>query len=144
MSYAAPANLQARVPERDLVLLTDRDGPADAVDTSALQAALDDATAMINGWIAKRVSLPLQDIPQALVTICCDLALERLYLNTGATVPEAVTTLADNARSYLKSVAQGKASLGDETGGEEVAASPGVVLSEGSDPVFTRESLKGF
>ncbi|WP_425092004.1 gp436 family protein [Tropicimonas sp. S265A] len=144
MSYAAPANLKARIPARDLRLLTDRDGVADTIDDTVLQGALDDATATINGWIAKRVALPLDPVPQTLETICCDLALERLYLNAGAPMPEAVTTLSENAMKFLKAVSEGKASLGDETGGEEVQSSPGVVLSEGEDPVFSRETLKGF
>jgi phage gp36-like protein len=144
MTYATTADLQDAIPAQDLRLLTDRDGAADTVDISKLQAALEDANAEIDGWIAKRVTLPLADPPRMLNVVCRDLALHRLYVNASATVPDAVEKLREGQLAYLKSVSRGEVSIGDETSGDEITTSPGVVLDEGEAPVFTRDTLEGF
>jgi phage gp36-like protein len=144
MTYASVADLKAAIPPQDLALLTDWDGAVDAPDDARLLAALEDASAVVNGWIAKRVSLPLTTPPQMLKVVTRDLALHRLYANTGGGIPEAVKALHDGAMAYLKDVAKGEVSIGDETPGDTAQASPGVVLVEGDDPTFTRTTLKGF
>lgn len=144
MTYATIDDLKAVIPARDLQLLTDFDGTVDAPDDAKLQEALDDATAEIDGWIAKRVTLPLADPPRMLMVVCRDIALHRLYANTGAPVPEQFGKLREGALVYLKNVSEGRLSIGDDTSGNEVKVSPGLVLDEGDDPVFTRDSLSGF
>lgn len=143
MTYATVDHLKAAIPARDLVLLTDRTGAADSVDDTALASALDDASAEINGYIAKRVTLPLAAPPQMLRVVCRDLAVYRLYANAGRTT-ETQEGLRRGALAYLKQVAEGTLSLGDETGGAEELVSPGVVIDEGPDRVMTRDTLKGF
>lgn len=144
MTYATAEQLIAAFPQQDLVLLTDRSGAPDAIDTGRVTSALEDATAQIDGYIAKRVKLPLADPPRMLAVVCRDLAIHRIYANGLATVPETVKALNEAAVMWLKMVARGDLSIGDETSGDEVQTSPGVVLTEGEPPAFTRDTLKGF
>lgn len=144
VTYATVDNLKAVIPPGDLQLLTDWTGVVDEVDDTRLLAALQDATATVNGWIAKRVRLPLANPPQMLMVVTRDLALHRLYANTGGTIPDAVKALHDGAMAYLKDVSRGEVSIGDETAEDTAVTSPGAVLDEGEPPVFTRETLKGF
>ncbi|MBO6789519.1 MAG: DUF1320 domain-containing protein [Dinoroseobacter sp.] len=143
MTYATPADLQAVIPDRDLKLLTDWDGIADTIDETKLQEALDDATAEINGYIAKRASLPLSEPPRMLLVVARDLAVYRLFANAGR-VTETQEKLRDAGITYLEKVADGELSIGDETGGDEEPTSPGVVMEEGPERVMTRESLERF
>lgn len=143
MTYASVTDLRAVIPARDLELLTDHDGTADAIDDARLQAALDDATAEIEGYIAKRVDLPLADPPRMLTVVCRDLAVHRLYANIGA-VTDAQEKLRDAALDYLRRVAKGELAIGDDTPGAAEMVSPGPVVEEGPARVMTRDNLGGF
>lgn len=143
MTYATVDDLKAVIPSADLERLTDWDGASDAVDDVKLLQALNDATAEINGYIAKKVTLPLADPPDMLRVICRDMAMHRLHANTGM-VTEDGQKLRDAAISYLKMVSEGKISIGDETGGDEAQTSQGVVMDDGPDRVMTRDSLGSF
>ena len=143
MTYATPADLKAVIPDRDLKLLTDWDGTADTIDDTKLEAAIDDATAEINGYIAKRANLPLAEPPRMLLVVARDLAVYRLFANAGR-VTETQENLRKAGIAYLQKVADGELAIGDETGGDEEPTSPGVVIDEGPDRVMTRESLERF
>jgi len=143
VTYALITDLKATIPARDLQLLSDLDGAAGAVDDLRLEAALRDATAEINGYIAKAVKLPLEDPPDMLRVVCRDLAVHRLYANVGR-VTETQDKLREAAIAYLKMVRDGKASIGDAEGGAQVQTSEGAVSIEGPDRVMTRDSLRRF
>lgn len=143
MSYATVNDLRDTLPPRDLQLLTDHDGAADEIDDSKLTAALRDATAEINGYIAKAVDLPLAEPPDMLRVVCRDLAVYRLYANVSR-VTETQEKLRKAAISYLEMVGEGKVSIGDGTGGNEVQTSEGAVTVEGPERVMSRDALKGF
>ncbi|MEH7830567.1 gp436 family protein [Gemmobacter denitrificans] len=149
MSYATVAEFRAALPQRDLVALTDLDGGTDEVDETRLQAALDDASAEIDSYIAKALSgAPLEAVkaepPRILKVICRNLALHQLYVNIGHDM-EARRSLRDDAINFLKSVARGDAALGD--GGSVVApevVTPGVAMTDGPERHMTRDQLRGF
>ncbi len=61
MPYASVDQLKEVIPARDLELLTDFEHSGEPSDTR-LQRALVDATAEINGYIAKVVKRPLADL----------------------------------------------------------------------------------
>ena len=81
MSYATLADLQARYLERDLIATTDETNQA--VNGPVLQQGLDDASALIDGYLGMRYALPLADAilltplptPTVLVRACCDIAI---------------------------------------------------------------------
>lgn len=141
MPYALTADMIARYGTDDLIRLTDRTGSLDVIDTAVLTTALDDASAEINGYLTKRYSLPLANPPRILVTYCCDIAYYRLL---GTQEIAQATKLYESAIDFLKRVARGEVSLGDETPGDSQAASPGPVFEEGPDRVFGRDQLKSF
>lgn len=144
MSYASIIEFKAGIPERDLVALTDLAVDAEGtVQDDLIQAALDDASAEIDSYIAKAVMLPLAQVPRILKVVCRDLALHRLYVNIGHDM-EARKSLRVDAIGYLKSVARGDASLGD--GGDVPAqtTSPGIAMTEGPERQLTRDTLRGF
>lgn len=142
MTYATVTQLKAVIPSGDLALLTDFEG-ADTPSDDRLTQALDDATAEINSYIAKAVTLPLADPPHILTVICRDLAMHRLYVNLGHDA-EVYGTLRKDAISTLKSIAKGDTSIGDDGDGDTELTSPGVAMTDGPARQFTRDSLKGF
>lgn len=142
MTYASVADLKSTIPPRDLELLSDFEGEADAPVDARLMQALSDASAEIDGYIAKQVNLPLADPPHVLNVICRDLAMWRLYRNLGH-ASERVSDLHDTATAWLRDLADGKVALGDD----DTPAQPtsgGVAMTDGPDRLFTRDSLKGF
>lgn len=143
MTYATVDDLKAVIPGQDLALLTDQDGTVGVASDARLLSALQDASAEIDGYISKRVALPLADPPRMLMVVARDLALHRLYANLGRTT-ETQDKLRDGALAYLRQVAKGELSIGDETPGNEVEVSPGAVVIEGPDRTMTRDTLGGF
>ena len=113
------------------------------MDDARLEAALRDAAAEINGYIAKAVQLPLQSPPDMLRVVCRDLAVHRLYANVGR-VTETQDKLRDSALAYLRMVRDGKTSIGDADGGAEIQTSDGSMTIEGPDRVMSRDSLRNF
>ncbi|MBN3779924.1 DUF1320 domain-containing protein [Burkholderia sp. Ac-20345] len=81
MSYATVTDLQTRYLERDLIAVSDERNQR--VDDTRLQAALDDASAEIDGYLGMRYVLPLTDVvlltplstPTVLVRACCEIAM---------------------------------------------------------------------
>lgn len=146
MAYATVAQFKAGMSHDDLLRLTDFEGAADAVNDSRIQAALDDASAVIDSYTAKALGGRVLDpVPRILNVICRDLALYRLYVNIGhGSGNEAVTGLRDDALRYLKSVQSGDIALGDGTGVAAEVTSPGVAMTDGPDRLLTRDSLRGF
>ena len=78
MSYATPADIINRYPNRDLVQLTNENPTITTVNTTVLQQALNDASAEIDGYIGGRFTLPLTDPPAVLSRLASDVAIYRL------------------------------------------------------------------
>ena len=68
MRYAETSDLILRYGEPELSILTDLTG-AGVVDTDKCNVVLDDASALIDGYLAGRYPLPLAHVPTALVPI---------------------------------------------------------------------------
>lgn len=114
MRYAEASDLILRYGETELLRLTDLTG-AGVVDTAACNVALDDASALIDGYLAGRYPLPLLHVPTALVPICCDIARHRLY---GDQAPEQIAKRNEASLAFLKSVGKGELALGLASDGE--------------------------
>lgn len=109
-AYATQADMISRFGPDQLVELTDRaDPPAGAIDTTALDLALNDAESEINSYIVGRYTLPLANPPQVLNRMACDMA--RYYLAADRT-DEVIVQRYQDAVKFLQAVSQGKASLG--------------------------------
>lgn len=141
--YATVAQLKEVIPVNDLQLLTDfeRDGEVEDV---RLMRALTDATAEINGYIAKvTAGRVLDPVPHILNVICRDLAMHRLYLNLGHDMT-VYDKLRKSAIGTLKDIKNGDTAIGDDDAGQSQITSPGVAMTDGPERLLTRDSLRGY
>lgn len=153
MSYAAPSDMSARYPARDLVQLTNSDPTTTQVNTTFLQTFLDDASDEIDAHIESRFALPFRNPPAILTRICCELAMFHLQaLRPIHDLAYAKEVYEKNIK-FLDDVSDGQRTLGLNSIGEEPAdpSSPAVVFVQtaGADPeiparVFSRSTLKVF
>ncbi|RVA07642.1 DUF1320 domain-containing protein [Mesorhizobium sp. M7A.F.Ca.US.002.01.1.1] len=143
MSYAVKQDLIDRFGEKELRELTDRTNrPPTTIDDTVVGRAVNDATALIDGYIAKKYSLPLVTVPDILVKVAADLA--RYFLHGKAADKDSPVTAAYNqAVAWLKDVAKGLIEL-DDGGEAPEPAGGGAIKTSAPNRVFTRDSLKGF
>jgi len=135
MRYAESSDLILRYGEDEIGRLTDLTG-AGIVDIDKCNIVLDDASALIDGYLAGRYPLPLAHVPTALVPICCDIARQRLY---GDQCPEQIAKRYDAALAFLKSVGKGELALGLAADGESLDSQNLAQLSS-DGRVFGRDS----
>jgi len=142
MPYAAKQDLVDRFGELEIIQLTDRDTiPPAAIDDTIVARALTDADALIDGHLLAAYSLPLPSTPPALVKIACDIA--RFYLWGDRADPKgAIRAAYDDALRWLVSVSKGVIKL-ELDGAHAPAATTSDARFSGSDPVFSRDSLRG-
>lgn len=158
MQYATVQDLIDRFGERELVQLTDPDDQAE-VKVAYAQRKLDDAHALVDGYVGRVYALPLlgcakpvgQDIeyvpPPQLTRITCDVA--RYYLYTDVAPEHEVGLRFKNAMNELQAIASGDAVLACPWGGQPgqlSGASPvdGEVVSEFSPRRVRDDDLRGF
>lgn len=118
MPYATPADLIARLGEREAIAISDRarTGSPDLVELARLLA---EAGAEVDGYVGRRYALPLVTAggvvaaaPLKLTQVVIDIAR---YHATGTEimVTEEIRNRYKDAVSYLAGVADGKILLGD-------------------------------
>lgn len=141
MSYASRQSLIDRYGERLLLQVADRaDPPAGSIDTDLVDAALADADAVIDGYLAGRYALPLATVPPVLVPIAQAIAIYRLHVyepekKIGDEYKDAVADLLRISRGDIKL----------PVAGVEPASSGGEgVETVDRDRDFTPENLRGF
>ncbi len=130
MGYAVAADLTARFGEPEIIQLTDRDGFG-VVDAARVNQVLAEADAEIDGYLAKRYSLPLASVPPLLTRLACDIARETLYTDAPT---DTVKDRAATARKILRDIATGLVELG-------LAASVTAAPAAASIGVRTRKRL---
>ena len=133
--YATRDDMQARFGERELVSLTDRDRDGN-IDDAALDAALAQATAEIDGYLGGRYPLPLARTPAVLTGYACDIARYRLC-SSGALTTDDIRDRYRDAVRFLEHVAAGRVTLGGMPGGS-VATPARTVQFQGAPTVFGR------
>lgn len=144
MTYATADDMIARYPNRDLVQLTNEDPTATTINSSALQQALDDASAEIDGYLEGRFALPLAEPPAVLNRLACDIAMYRLQsLRPLHDLADARKRYED-AIGFLLEAAKGVVTLGLSSTDQEPASAPGATVVEGPRRVFDRGKLRGF
>jgi phage gp36-like protein len=140
MSYADLSGLAERAGEAELRQIADRDRDG-TPDPDVIAAALDDADAVINGYVRTRYSLPLSPVPALVATWAVSIARYVLHRN-GA--PEHVEKDYKDAIAALKDVSRGQIVLTDVAGDAAPAVGGGQVLSDHPATVFTPERLRGW
>lgn len=140
--YATREEMLDRFGEALLIQLTDRDFSGSLSET-VLEAALSDASDVIDSYAAGRYRVPLSPVPAPARRWCADIAV--YYLHRSG-VPEHIRKAYEDAITALKDVAKGVVLL--QSAGLEAAAPAqsggGLVQSAGPDRLFTATGLKGF
>lgn len=136
--YATLAQMQQRFSEAELIDLSDRGGTG-VINSAVIEAALNDAKATIDGYLAARYPLPLATVPEVLNRLSCDLARYYLYDNRAT---EQVTKRFDDALKLLDKISNGAVTLGLPLGDTPEGSNTSELQSAGS--VWSRQSSKGF
>jgi phage gp36-like protein len=144
--YCAIADFINTFGEQETVAVTNLYSPgAIAIDEPNLEQALTDASALIDGYIQGRVTLPLTDlqIPATLKACCADIARYRLDRNR---CREEVRIRYEDWISWLKDVSKGVVNLGldSQSPPESPTSVPDRVYVRSGDRVFTDDVLRGF
>ena len=142
-AYCTPEDLLSRYGLEELFQLAP--GPHGQPDQAKVQRACDDAGDMVDGYIAKRHTLPLSATPRLLVRLSAAIARYDLYLGGDRQPTEQVKTERDHAIAFLRDVAMGKADLGlDATGAEPAEDGGGVVVAQGEPRNVTAGDLSHY
>ena len=137
MSYAAKADLLQSIDEAVLIQLTD-DIDAGVVDDAVVEAALVEASALVDGYVGSRYALPLATTPDILRRFCVDLALCSLY-ERRVGLPDHWKERCKNAHRFLEQVAKGAIRLGVD---DPAGTGPSDVMTVGANaPLFPRAEL---
>ncbi|WCT72059.1 DUF1320 domain-containing protein [Sphingomonas naphthae] len=138
MAYATLADLNLAFTERAIAQLCDDEGDGTAVAVRTGRA-LNAAAAVIDGYVATAYKLPISPPSVLLTNIACDIA--RYELDQDAPT-ETIAKRHAAALAQLRDIASGKLKL--DAGVEEQVERDGVVLVEGGERLFTRDSMAGF
>jgi len=110
MSYSTEDDLLKHVSEDTLIQLTD-DAGMGIVDADRLADAIADADAVIDGYLSRRYSVPMNPVPPLVVRMSADIALYNLYCRRPGTMPEERQSRYDAALAQLKDLSKGIAML---------------------------------
>lgn len=137
--YATKQDMIDRFGEEQMVEVTDRASPPSGeIDDSVLDAALNDASATIDSYIARRYKLPLASVPAVLKGRCMTIAWYNLQ--RGHHTEELRADYTD-AIEFLRQLSTGAALL-DVEGTEPVSAhAQARAISSGR--TFSRKKGKG-
>lgn len=146
MPYATALDIEQSVgADRLDILAAGSDGTRDG---ARITRALDDASALIDGYISNRYALPLDAAPAVLREACVSIAVYKL--TDPSTLTEDARKRFDDSISFLKDIARGLVGLGIPTKGAGAAssaasqafASPQTVILDADARMFTRQSLR--
>ena len=121
MAYCTLADIQLKLPDAQLIRLTD-DEDAGVINTDRVQEAIDAAADEIDGWIGGRVALPLTKSVPMLTQINVDMAIYHLYSRYQESIPDTRETRYKDAVKLLEKINAGDISLGVQAPPEPPAA----------------------
>lgn len=115
--------------------------------TGLCEDAIADACAEIDGYLAKRYSVPFFNVPAAIRKFAKDIAVYNLVSRMGIEEDTREKTFLNRynaAIKFLLEVAKGNISIGtDENGGGGAAAGDGFRMNS-SGRTFSRDSMRGW
>ncbi len=124
--------------------LTADDPSAASVDTDVLDAHIEQAEALVEGYIASRYAVPLSTVPVVVKNLAARLVRYSL-MTMGGGAPEA--WLVEDRKEVLQALRdlrEGKLDIGlTALGGDPAASPPTRIKSGGNDPTFGRSNLSG-
>ncbi len=141
MTYATQDDLVARYGTFMVLEMTDRaDPPTGEIDAAVVTHALDDADAVIDGYLKGRYVLPLAQTPRLVRDLAQAIAIYKLHRDT---VSEKIRREYEDAIATLKQIGTGAIRL-DVAGAEpEASGSSGVQFSDRPRDM-TPDNMKGW
>lgn len=145
--YCTDTDIYEQVPGSDLLVLTNDVDP-ETIDDAVIVDKIQQATALINGYIRNKVKLPLFSVPLSLKTIAIDITIFLLYQRRiPSPVPESIRQSYIDAVKLLGDIQTGKFNLGiEESGGDSSVPTKTTILTnkEASDRIFNKDYLNKY
>ncbi|MCM2494549.1 gp436 family protein [Burkholderia glumae] len=124
MRYCTLFDLQAAVPERTLIELTNDTPvdygtpPATTINTNIVESAVRQAEEIIDAHLRGRYDLPLSPVPTVIKDVTVNLARHWLYARRpeGAGLPETVSQTFKASMQMLEKIRDNKLTIGDPSG----------------------------
>ena len=136
--YCTEADLITRFGS-EITELADRDGDNSA-DAGVIDNAISDASALIDGYLSSRYSVPVSPAPVLIVGLACDISRRKLFTDRA---PEQVQRAFDSALSVLRDNANGRGNI-DAAKADATTPSSGSFAVSAPDRVFSDSALTGF
>ncbi len=112
MAYATTSDLIRRFGQQELIRLTTPAGEdMDGVVTATSDAALADASALMDGYLRQHYAVPLSPVPADANRVCCDIARYDLSTGDGKSPGDDVKGRHTAALRWLADIAAGKVRL---------------------------------
>ncbi|MEX0971522.1 MAG: DUF1320 domain-containing protein [Paracoccaceae bacterium] len=109
MAYASISGLSDRFGEAMLIDLSDRAAvPTGAIVPAVIEAALADTDALIDGYLARRYTLPLSAVPALIVTLAETICIYKLHT---LVAPEKIDKDHTAALKLLADIAKGDVAI---------------------------------
>lgn len=108
--------------------------------------AVEDASAEIDGYLAKRYNVPFLKTPKVITKFAKDIALYNLVSRKGIDESDREKTYLTRynaAISFLTKVAEGIIDIGIEENSGQITSNTGFKM-ESSNRIFSRNSMKGW
>ncbi|KVO25406.1 hypothetical protein WM34_29575 [Burkholderia ubonensis] len=124
MRYCALSDLQAAVPERTLIELTNDTTtdygtpPPTAINVDIVESAVRQAEEIVDAHLRGRYNLPLSPVPTVIKDVTVNLARHWLYARRpeGAGLPETVSQTFKASMHMLEKIRDNKLTIGDPSG----------------------------
>ncbi|GAC87862.1 hypothetical protein Gbth_017_171 [Gluconobacter thailandicus F149-1 = NBRC 100600] len=118
MAYATVQDMMTRFSEQEILEVTTPPGESyGQIDQVKVQAALDDATDEMDGYLRRRYQTPVPVVPSKMVSVCCALARFNLCESGYVIAGEKVTDAHKGALAWLRGVSAGSIVLEGELQG---------------------------
>jgi phage gp36-like protein len=141
MAYCTQNDLLKLIPEREMAELTAESG--ETPDAEVVSAAIAQADAEIDAYLAVRYVLPLAATPARVKALSLDMAAYHLY-SRRSVMSETRRDKYKDAVAFLKDVAAGRAEIIGADGLELGGGAGDVTEISSAVRVFTRDDLNGF
>ena len=114
MAYATLDDLTLRFGETEILRNAAEDGQVDGpVNTTRVATLLNAATAVVDSYLGRRYQTPLSPVPDVVVDATCALARYALASGGQSTPSDQMRDGRRDAMAWLKSIAEGTATLPD-------------------------------
>jgi phage gp36-like protein len=140
--YCASEQVVERFGRAVIAQLTSRNGSGE-INEEVLDAAIADASAEVDMYLAGRYVLPLSVVPLPLVRIACVLVRDILAVNSDVH-DERWQTQSEESRRMLRDISTGRINLGVDALSQSPATPPAGVSMESGGRIWGRDKSRGF